>query len=1040
MNLYVFDSNENLIHILNNNNLMKVNHIEKTSGENNLYVIIPDNIAASIDVIEGNYFAFYDLDNDFIMFEILKIEEEESSQGILKNCYCENVFYELRDNIIEDQRIEQAVAISAVNAALTGSRWSVGVIDTFGVYTQNLYYQSSLAALADIKSRWQFSDANGIKQSGLFKFRLVLTGNVITGRLVDYKQQLGVYRGKRAVIGKDITSIKRTTDNSELITAAYGQGKGEEIQTDNEAYKVDQDQQGNKTFDKRINFASAIWRNNFPTFTNSGFEDGLNQWTVAGGTVAIATDRYYRGSQSAKLTDTAILFPTTLQTGIYTVAAGQTIESYLWVNTPTTIGVLQKGVIVHYYYYIGAVYQSEAMGELKPIQPNRWEKLSLSAVVPASINGVRFVITTSATVEIGDLYIDEFHPTFPVNKPLNQQWVEDTIAKTAFGRAGGTLNRMGFYYDDEEQNPANLLQKTWNYIQQNNMPKITYEAKILDLENLLNYEHEKMRIGDLIYLLDENFKIPIDVSATIIEMDRDYLLPENTNVTLGNFLEDTADINRRQEDIARRVAARQDIWDRSSAFETSKSGTRMRMITQDGELQSVIKYEDDSTPPNLIGYFSPEEFSYKRIRSDEFLGQNIINVVKTPIDYYVDSYAGDDFNTGAIGSPYKTISRLTSNGTIPKVLYENVTVHVLDTHPSGAGNAPYNEDANFQGILGNGILYFNFANGVILNGSLLFDNCQAWVYIQGAALSQYGYINATSTTLEPLRVNNCSFVYTTYMWYNSNGKSDYALNSNSSKVTLKNSVFERSQIAGIVATNSSALSITNCRGTQTSTGSHGFRSLESTIFTSISVPTGQAGVSARFNGGIISPSTQTGETPTVGLGTPTGGTTPPLQVTVSTSASSTKSWRYNYQYYRTDNDYVYQGAWGYGNHIGIIFWNGTTKFSTIAAAATTIKSAVLYVKRRNEGGYSTAQKVRLYGHDRLTAPSTWSNTYLKRDYGEIFTIKWGEELAIAMPAQFLLDVNSGLIAGLAIYQSAESPYVILEGKNEYNIRLIFKYV
>ena len=1046
-NIYVFDYDEKLTDIVEVSKLMSAHQIEKTTGESNFELEMPDNLEASINCIAGNYFGFYDLDNDFIMYEILVVDDIETSAGIVKKCMCENVFYELRDNIIEDLRAEQSTAIIAVNQALTNSRWSVGDIDTFGIHTQNFWYETSLSCIEKIRQRWTYLDVNGKKQQGVFKFKLTLTGNLITGRTVDFKRQTGAYTGKRAVIGKDITSIKRTVDNKSLITGAYGQGKGEEVETDNKVVIVDMEQDGDKTFNKRITFANAFWTQYFPQITNTGFETGIAPNWYDGGFGATTSDstRYYRGTKCIKMVDGTtfnVNYPSALVSDVnYPVTPGWSITTTLWVNSPTLLSDgTHKGININIFYFIGAVYQNFFNTlQFNPLVANRWEMMTLLTVIPAGIDNVRFSIETNSLInEPGTVYFDEFTTSYPAYKGYGLTYVSDPVALANYGRAGGTLNRWGFYYDEEEQNPFILLQKTWDYIQENNTPNISYDAEILDLESLLNYSHEKMRLGDLIYLLDENFRIPIEITARIIEMDRDLLLPENTKVILGNFLEDTADINQRQSDIEKKITARADVWNRAGAFETAVEGTRMRMITKEGEFQSQIKYEDDAIPPNLIGYFSPEEFNYKRVRSDEFIGQNIINVVKDPISYYINSYSGDDFNTGLVGFPYKTISRLLSNGTIPKVLLEDVIVYISDSNPGGAGTSPYNEDVHFKGIVGSGTLTFSFGTNVKLDGSLKFSGCGAYIYLTGNSTVNMGYITTTDTNI-PLQVNHCQHVFTRYMWYHGNDSALYSILAVASHLDILDCIAEHSTLGGICSANCSNVYVQNGKGSFNAT--YGILATSAShLGCNGSIPTGTTANIRYQAGGIVVPGTQTGETPPTGVASPGTITAPTAQATATCIVSLTSSWRYNYKYYRTDNQLVYQGSWGYGNHIGLMYFNGAVTFTSVATSATTIKSAILYIRRTNVAGYSIAKGIRVWGHDRVTQPAVWDNSYLKRNYGIIASLKWGEVIGITMPAQFLLDVNSNLVKGIAIYDATETPYVTLYGKNEYAIKVVFKYI
>jgi phage minor structural protein len=1046
-NIWIFDYAEKLISIVDITKVRSAHQIEKITGESSFEISLPNNLDDSVNAVVGNYFGFYDLDNEFCMYEILSVEETEAQEGITKLCKCENVYYELRDNIIEDLTAEQSNSILAVDQALTNSRWSIGDIDAFGIHTQNFWYESSLSCIDKIRQRWTYYDVNGRIQQGIFKYHLTLTGNVITGRTVDFKRQIGAYTGKRAVIGKDLLAIKRTVDNSSLITGAYGQGKGEEITTDNTGVLLDMDQEGVKSYNKRITFANATWTNDFPLITNTGFETGLSpNWIeITGasyGTTTVDTSRYYRGTTSIKMVDTGALYPSTiLSDTLYAVSPGQVIYSTLWVNSPSLLSDgTYKGINITVYYFNGAVATGTFNSlQLNPLVANRWEQLSLTTTIPATgVTGVKFGIATNSNInEPGTAYFDEFHTSYPANKPYALTYVSDPIALALYGRAGGTLNRWGMFEDEEEQNPWILLQKTWDYIQLNNTPIIEYEAEILDLEKLLNYSHEKMRLGDLIYLLDENFNVPIEVTARIIELDRDLLLSENTKVILGNFMQDASDINKRQADLEKKVLARQTVWDRGSAFETAVEGTRMRMITKDGELQSVIKYEDDNIPPNLIGYFSPEEFNYKRVRSDEFIGQNIVTVFNAPVEYYINSYSGDDLNTGLVGHPYKTLSRLLSSGTIPKVMLWDIIVYVSDSNPGGAGTSPYNEDVEFKGISGSGMLRINFGTNVRLNGSLTFSGCEAYIYLHGNSATNMGYVFTTDTNM-PLRVNNCMHLFTRYMWYNANDSAQYAVLGVASHVSVIACIAEHSTVGGIASTNGGNIYIDGCKGSYNA--QYGIISASAShVGTVTSIPDGAVADILPMSGGLIVPSAQTGETQTNGVASPGVIGAPTAQATQTSYASFTSSWRFNYKSYRTDNTLVYQGSWGYGNHIGLMYFNGVTTFADIATSANTIKSAILYIKRSSSAGYSSAQLVWIWGHDRTTQPYQWDNNYLMGNYGYIASLKWGEIIGITMPAQFLLDVKSGITKGLALYTTGDIPYLTLLGVDEYSIRVVFKY-
>ncbi len=122
----------------------------------------------------------------------------------------------------------------------------------------------------------------------------------------------------------------------------------------------------------------------------------------------------------------------------------------------------------------------------------------------------------------------------PVDKPLGQEWVGDPGALAQWGRPG-SRHRFDVFVDEDEEDPAVLLQKTWNELQKKKIPRVTYRLNVVSLEELTGYEHEQVRLGDLVRVIDREFKPELVISARVIELERDLLSPENTKIVLGSF-------------------------------------------------------------------------------------------------------------------------------------------------------------------------------------------------------------------------------------------------------------------------------------------------------------------------------------------------------------------------------------------------------------------------------------------------------------------------------------------------------------------------
>jgi len=139
-------------------------------------------------------------------------------------------------------------------------------------------------------------------------------------------------------------------------------------------------------------------------------------------------------------------------------------------------------------------------------------------------------------------------------KPLGQEWIGDDDALSRWGRNG--RHRFDVFIDEEETDPAKLLQKTRDELGRRKVPRATYRLDVVSLEELTGYEHEKVRLGDMVRVIDREFEPELVVSARVIEIERDLFDPTNTKVVLGSFaptiVESTVNINRRVNEMANR--------------------------------------------------------------------------------------------------------------------------------------------------------------------------------------------------------------------------------------------------------------------------------------------------------------------------------------------------------------------------------------------------------------------------------------------------------------------------------------------------------
>ena len=82
----------------------------------------------------------------------------------------------------------------------------------------------------------------------------------------------------------------------------------------------------------------------------------------------------------------------------------------------------------------------------------------------------------------------------PTDKPSGQEFVEDKKAIAKYGRI------IGIFEDGRIKDPELLLKKTWEALQKNNRPIVSYELDIEELKNEDGYEHLNFKLGDIIIL------------------------------------------------------------------------------------------------------------------------------------------------------------------------------------------------------------------------------------------------------------------------------------------------------------------------------------------------------------------------------------------------------------------------------------------------------------------------------------------------------------------------------------------------------------
>lgn len=148
----------------------------------------------------------------------------------------------------------------------------------------------------------------------------------------------------------------------------------------------------------------------------------------------------------------------------------------------------------------------------------------------------------------------------PVDKPAGQMFISDNEAKLQWGRrnSDGTVRDRFIFMEMDFDSPEALASMAWVQLGRYRKPKVTYEAKVIDLYRLTQDEelkHEKVFLGDTVSVIDRNFSNPIEITERVVQLKTDLLLPENTSVVIGNSKSSySSDINR-VDDIAKQLSS-----------------------------------------------------------------------------------------------------------------------------------------------------------------------------------------------------------------------------------------------------------------------------------------------------------------------------------------------------------------------------------------------------------------------------------------------------------------------------------------------------
>lgn len=185
--------------------------------------------ADSAVIAEENKVAVEFLDGSFRLYRIVSREVVLQGSEQLVVAECEAVFYELLEKEFINIPYSGGSPTFILTSILSGSGWSAGAVAAGGAVLGD-----GPGLVSIYKAVVELAAATGTEPV----FGVTVSGAGVATRYVDlvYPES---FSGKRFEVSRDLKSVKITVDTSDLRTALYGYGEGEDIDVDGETVRID---------------------------------------------------------------------------------------------------------------------------------------------------------------------------------------------------------------------------------------------------------------------------------------------------------------------------------------------------------------------------------------------------------------------------------------------------------------------------------------------------------------------------------------------------------------------------------------------------------------------------------------------------------------------------------------------------------------------------------------------------------------------------------------------------------------------------------
>ena len=179
-------------------------------------------LLSDLDLEKGDRVAWRDHMGLWREWLVNSTDTSRSDRLPLSTAHCVDAIQELASTYIEDKRNRSATASACAKKALAGTRWILGTVHDGTKTTEAdlaFYHTNALSAIQDICATFGLEAVTTYQPDA--------TGTRIATRTLSLVSRRGATTPtKRFTYGKDLASIRRTIDATQVATRLYGWGKG----------------------------------------------------------------------------------------------------------------------------------------------------------------------------------------------------------------------------------------------------------------------------------------------------------------------------------------------------------------------------------------------------------------------------------------------------------------------------------------------------------------------------------------------------------------------------------------------------------------------------------------------------------------------------------------------------------------------------------------------------------------------------------------------------------------------------------------------